>query len=47
MSKHQYLISEVGIKDDIRFVKIHNPHNKADDIKRYFKILLIGDFMSC
>ncbi|CAF0824493.1 unnamed protein product [Brachionus calyciflorus] len=32
--KHQYLVSEVDQIKDIRYVKVHNPHNKLDDIKK-------------
>ena len=32
--KHQYLVSEVDQIKNIRYVKIHNPHNKIDDIKK-------------
>lgn len=35
MNKHQYLISDVGLKNEIRYVKIHNPHNKPDAVKKF------------
>lgn len=42
MHKHQYLVSDVGrivIEEEksttiLKYVKIHNPHNKPDEIKR-------------
>jgi hypothetical protein len=33
-SCHQYVLSGVGKVKDLRYVKVHNPHNTADELKK-------------
>lgn len=32
--KHQYLISDAFVKEGIQYLKVYNPHNMPDKIKR-------------
>ncbi len=33
--KHQYLVADIGLLDDLKYVRIQNPHNVSDPIKKY------------